>query len=143
MYLSPFFTLAELTVSQVASREGIDNTPDAAALANLRRLSQTLEQVRSIAGCPILISSGFRSRALNQKVGGSPSSAHIKGLAADISAVKFSPRELAQRLINSALVFDQLIYEYDSWIHLGLAERGARRQVLTIRKGTGYLSGLC
>ncbi|PWB33192.1 peptidase M15 [Pseudomonas sp. SDI] len=143
MYLSPFFTLAELTVSQVASREGINNTPDAMALANLRRLSQTLEQVRSIAGCPILISSGFRSLALNQKVGGSPSSAHTKGLAADISAVKFSPRELAQRLINSTLVFDQLIYEYDSWIHVGLAETGARRQVLTIRKGTGYLSGLC
>ncbi|MDD0976854.1 D-Ala-D-Ala carboxypeptidase family metallohydrolase [Pseudomonas fontis] len=142
MYLSPHFTLDEMIVSQTASREGIDNTPSPQVVRNLRRLTQTLEQVRSLVGCPIVVSSGYRSLALNRRIGGSSTSAHIKGLAADISAVRFSARELAQRLASSDLVFDQMIYEYDGWVHFGLAEHGARQQVLTLRQGTGYLPGV-
>lgn len=142
MFLSPHFTLAELTVSQIASREGLDNTPERHVLDNLKRLSETLEQVRTLVGCPILVSSGYRSAALNRRLRGSPHSAHLLGLAADITAVRHTPRALADRLAQSEIVFDQLILEYDSWVHLGLAEQGARRQVLTIRKGTGYLPGL-
>lgn len=142
MYLSPHFTLDEMIASQTASREGIDNTPSPQIVLNLRRLTQTLEQVRSLVGCPIIISSGYRSQALNRKVGGSATSAHVKGLAADIRALRLSARELAQRLASSDLVFDQIIYEYDGWVHFGLAEHGARQQVLTLRKGTGYLPGV-
>lgn len=142
MYLSPHFTLDELTFSQTASREGLDNTPDSRVIANLKRLSQTLEQVRSLAGCPVLISSGYRCPALNRRVGGAPDSAHTHGLAADLTATRFGPKALAKLLVDSDLVFDQLILEYDRWVHLAVAEQGARRQTLTIRKGTGYLPGL-
>lgn len=142
MFLTPHFTLAEMTLSQVANREGIDNTPDSQAIANLVQLCQTLEVVRELVDRPILVSSGYRSPALNRKVGGSTASAHTRGLAADITAVSLTPRELARRIIDSGLAFDQLILEFDGWIHLGLAEKRQRREVLTIRKGTGYLPGL-
>ncbi|WP_110971290.1 D-Ala-D-Ala carboxypeptidase family metallohydrolase [Pseudomonas huaxiensis] len=142
MYLTPHFTLAEMTASQVANREGIDNEPDSLVIANLVDLCRSLEVVRSLVGMPIMVSSGYRSEVLNRRIGGSSTSAHVKGLAADIIAVSLSPRDLAQRIIDSGLSFDQLILEFDGWVHLGLAEGRQRREVLTIRKGTGYLSGL-
>ena len=63
-------------------------------------------------------------------------------MAADILAINMAPRQLAQRIMASDLLFDQLILEFDGWVHLGLAAQQQRRQVLTIRKGTGYLPGL-
>ena len=142
MFLTPHFTLAEMTASQVASREGIDNDPDSQTIANLVETCRSLEAVRSLVERPILITSGYRSELLNRRIGGSRSSAHINGLAADIIAVSLTPRDLAQRIMDSDLSFDQLIFEYDGWVHLSLAEGRQRREVLTIRKGTGYLPGL-
>lgn len=142
MFLTQHFTLAEMTASQTANREGIDNTPDSQAIANLVRLCQTLEAVRSLVDRPILVSSGYRSKALNRKVGGAASSAHVQGLAADIIAVSLTPRELARRIADSGLPFDQLILEFDGWVHLGIGRTPLRREILTIRKGTGYLPGL-
>ncbi|MEE1923705.1 D-Ala-D-Ala carboxypeptidase family metallohydrolase [Pseudomonas sp. 148P] len=142
MFLTPHFTLAEMTTSQIANREGLDNNPDSKTIANLVELCKTLEQVRSLVGQPLLVSSGYRSVALNRRVGGSATSAHLLGLAADIIAVSLTPRELAERIRDSSLAFDQLILEFDGWVHLGLAEHQQRRQVLTIRQGTGYLPGL-
>jgi len=142
MFLTPHFTLAEMTASQIANREGLDNNPDSQTIANLVELCKTLEQVRSLVGQPLLVTSGYRCEALNRRVGGSVSSAHVLGLAADIIAVSLTPRQLAQRISDSALAFDQLILEFDGWVHLGLAETRQRRQVLTIRQGTGYLPGL-
>lgn len=142
MYLTPHFTLAEMTASQIANRAGLDNNPDSKTIANLIELCQTLEAVRTLIGQPLLITSGYRCEALNQRIGGSASSAHVLGLAADILAVGLTPRQLAQRIMDSELDFDQLILEFDGWVHLGLAEQRQRRQVLTIRKGTGYLPGL-
>lgn len=142
MYLTPHFTLAEMTASQVANRDGLDNTPDSKTIANLVELCRTLEEVRALIGKPILITSGYRSKVLNRRVGGSPSSAHMLGLAADIIAVSLTPGELARRIRDSDLAFDQLILEFDGWVHLGLAKSRQRREVLTLRKGTGYLPGL-
>lgn len=142
MFLTPHFTLAEMTASQIANREGLDNNPDSKTIANLVELCKTLEQVRSLVDQPLLVSSGYRSEALNRRVGGSVSSAHVLGLAADIIAVSLTPRQLAQRIRDSSLAFDQLILEFDGWVHLGLAEHQQRRQVLTIRQGIGYLPGL-
>lgn len=142
MYLTPHFTLAEMTASQIANRVGLDNNPDSKTIANLIELCQTLEAVRSLIGQPLLVTSGYRCEALNQRIGGSVSSAHVQGLAADILAVGLTPRQLAQRIMDSDLEFDQLILEFDGWVHLGLGEQPQRRQVLTIRKGTGYLPGL-
>lgn len=142
MNLSKHFTLSEMTLSRTASRLGIDNTPNEEALLNLKRLCATLEQVRSLVGRPIMVSSGYRSPSLNRAVGGSSKSAHRLGLAADISVAGMAPMELACLIAQSTLAFDQLILEFDSWVHLGLSTSGERRQILTIRKGTGYLPGL-
>lgn len=145
-FLSPHFTLEELTISQTAAREGIDNTPSAAVLKNLKRLALVLEEVRHLAGDqPLVISSGYRSPALNKAVGGASKSAHMLGLGADITVPSFGTvMQLARAIAASGIAYDQLIHEYGTWVHIGLAEPGVapRGQNLSIFKGTGYLKGI-
>lgn len=142
MNLSEHFTLQELIESPTAAKEGIDNTPDAPTIANLKRLCQVLEAVRVQVGAPLLISSGYRSPALNSRIGGVANSAHVRGLAADFTVVGLSPRQTIELIVDSGLAFDQLILEFDRWVHLAVSEDRPRRQVLTLRKGSGYLPGL-
>ena len=139
MKLSPHFSLAELVSSQVATRKGIDNAPAPAIVANLTRLAALLEQVRALVGAPIAISSGYRSPALNKAVGGAANSAHVLGLAADISTAKLAPKALALLIRQSGLDFDQLIYE-GTWVHIGLSTGALRRQVLTAKFAGGSVS---
>lgn len=139
MNLSPHFSLAELTGSQVATRQGIDNTPVPAIIANLTRLAMVLEQVRALVGAPITISSGYRSPTLNKAVGGASNSAHVLGLAADISTNKLAPKALAMLIRQSGILFDQLIYE-GTWVHIGLSAGAPRRQVLTAKFAGGSVS---
>jgi hypothetical protein len=142
--LSPHFSLAELIASQVATRKGIDNAPAAAIVANLTRLAALLEQVRALAGAPITISSGYRSPALNKAVGGAANSAHVLGLAADISTAKLAPKALALLIRQSDIAFDQLIY-VGTWVHIGLSTGAPRRQVLTAKfagGGVSYVAGI-
>ena len=144
MNLSPHFSLAELVASQVATRKGIDNAPAAAIVANLTRLAALLEQVRALVGAPIAISSGYRSPALNKAVGGAANSAHVLGLAADISTAKLAPKALALLIRQSDITFDQLIYE-GTWVHIGLSTGVPRRQVLTAKfagGGVSYVAGI-
>ena len=144
MNLSPHFSLAELVASQVATRKGIDNTPAPAIVANLTRLAAILEQVRALVGAPIAISSGYRSPALNKAVGCEANSAHVLGLAADISTAKLAPKALALLIRQSGLDFDQLIYE-GTWVHIGLSTGTPRRQVLTAKfagGGVSYVAGI-
>jgi zinc D-Ala-D-Ala carboxypeptidase len=143
-FLSPSFTLAEFTVSQEAARRDIDNTPPPWVVENLARLVKTLDEVRAALGnVPILVSSGYRSTALNQAVGGAPNSAHMSGLAADFIAPRFgSPFDVCQAIIRHNIEFDQLIYEH-TWVHLGLApdHKAPRGQILTYRRGV-YVPGV-
>ncbi len=144
MNLSPHFSLAELVSSQVATRKGIDNAPAPAIVANLTRLAALLEQVRALVGAPIAISSGYRSPALNKAVGGAANSAHVLGLAADISTAKLTPKALALLIRQSDIAFDQLIYE-GTWVHIGLSTGVLRRQVLTAKfagGGVSYVAGI-
>lgn len=143
MKLSPNFTLEELTRSSTAVEAGIQNTPGEKELDNLHYLARVLEQVRHLVGKPVSVTSGYRSKELNDKISGSSStSAHMRGMAADINVDGISPIRLAILIKNSDIDFDQLILEKDSWVHIGLREKNNRRQTLTIRKGTGYLPGL-
>lgn len=142
MLITPHFTLNEMTVSQLAAREGLDNNPPAEARANLQLLCNALEQVRALFGAPVIVSSGYRSPTVNQRIGGAPTSKHIQGLAADFTVIEVSPREVVRRISESAIPFDQLILEFDNWVHLAVSHSAPRRQVLTIRNGTGYLPGL-
>jgi hypothetical protein len=128
--LTAHFTLDELTASQVATRRGIDNKPTVTIVRNLTRVAETLEQVRVLAERPLTVSSGYRCPDLNRWVGGAANSAHVQGLAADISCAGLAPRELARLIQQSAIAFDQLIYE-GTWVHIGLADGAPRRQVLT------------
>ena len=144
--LSEHFSLDELVASQTAAREGIDNTPDAAALRNLRSLAQVLEQLRGKLGSyAVAVSSGYRSKALNTAIGGSSSSAHMLGSAVDFIVPQFGTvLQTAKAVAASGIDFDQVIYEYGRWVHLGLAQPGAtpRRQLLSIGSQKKYVSGL-
>lgn len=134
--LTEHFALEEFIVSQIASRRGIANTPDAPALENLRKTAAVMEKVRSMLGNkPIIISSGFRSPALNVAVGGSTSSAHMYGLAVDFVCPGFGPPLEICKFLQphmELLGIDQLIHEFSSWVHLGLAADRPRHQALTI-----------
>lgn len=140
MQLTQHFTLEEFTRSELALRHGIDNTPPAPLLANLERVASTLEQIRMLfGGVPIIISSGYRCAALNSLVGSSPTSAHVKGLAADFNVKGMLALEACRRIAASKIVFDQLIYEFGNWVHLGLSDGPPRNDLLTItRKGTSH-----
>ncbi|WP_422099110.1 D-Ala-D-Ala carboxypeptidase family metallohydrolase [Variovorax sp.] len=148
-YLSTHFSLAELTASQTAARNGLKNEPGPDALANLRRLAVVLEDVRTaLLQAPMLVSSGFRSANVNALVGGAADSAHKDGRAADFTAPRFgSPRDVCQRIVDAGITFDQLIYE-GTWVHIGIARVGEqpRRQVLTAifanKQPTRYVGGL-
>jgi hypothetical protein len=130
MNLSPNFTLAELTASQVAVRRGIDNSASPEIVGNLTRLASVLERVRALAGRPITVSSGYRCPPLNSWVGGASNSAHRTGLAADVTCSGITPKALATMIRDSDIAFDQLIYE-GTWVHIGLSADEPRRQVLT------------
>lgn len=145
MRLSAHFTLAELTRSDTAQARGIDNAPSPTHLANLMRLAATLEEVRAaLGGMPILISSGYRSPALNRAVGGSSTSDHANGLAADFTCPRFgSVMQVCQVISISDLQFDQLIYEQGAteWVHLGIGTR-MRQQVMSWSSRAGYVNGI-
>lgn len=141
--LSPHFTLEEFCDSQTAARHGLNNVPmlGTPERANLERTAQVMEEVRTILGDkPILISSGFRAPAVNKAVGGSKNSKHMEGLAADFSCPGFGPPLAVCRALKphmAKLEIDQLIYEYETWVHLGLSKTNARHMALTIDvKGT-------
>jgi zinc D-Ala-D-Ala carboxypeptidase len=123
--LTPNFTLEEMTVSEEAARCAPDNRPTAAALANLKRLAETMEHARHLLDdAPIIVISGYRSPEVNRVVGGAAGSAHQSGAAVDVIAPAFgTPLEICRWLEPhiAALAIDQLIHEFGTWVHLGLA----------------------
>jgi len=136
--VTPHFKLAEFTFSNIAVRLGIDNTADKVALKNLQTLAEGLELVRTkLDGQSIRISSGYRCLELNRALKSKDTSAHIKGLAADFSCNNYgSIDEVMRTLAESSIEFSQLIFEFDSWIHIAFPEKGetAKRQILVIDK---------
>ena len=132
--MSKNFTLSELTHSDTAIRLGIDNTPTSEAKTNLEYLAMLLEAIRALVCKPVNISSGYRCEALNKAVKGASDSAHKRGLAADISVVGYTPRQLALAIKNSGIKLDQLILE-PTWVHVGLSNTKYRNQVLTATRG--------
>ncbi len=150
MQLSPNFTLAEMIVSQTASRKNINNMPVDAYIRNLSKLCiNVLEPIRAHFGKPVIISSGYRCDKLNKAIGGSTTSQHSYGEAADFTVQGFSNLEVC-KWISKNLPFDQLIYEFgeSGWIHVSYSPR-MRKDVLRAVKQkkmgilkTVYLSGL-
>ena len=137
MNLSPHFTLEELTHSNTAARLNIDNTPTVEVIDNLTFLAKELENVRTLLSHPMLISSGFRCYALNDFLGSKRTSSHTKGLAVDFISPSYgNPRSIVSAIVKSDINYDQVILEYDRWVHLSFHPTKPRKQALIIdRKG--------
>lgn len=135
---SPNFSMNELTHSDTAARHGIDNTPNEDEKDNLYKLAMELENVRKLLNNkPIYVSSGYRCLALNELLGSKRTSAHIRGLAVDFTCRQFgTPNEIVFALINSDIPYDQVILEFNQWVHLSFCEdeKTPRRQALIINK---------
>ena len=133
MRLSAHFDLSEFLHSDTAERLGIDNAPDDAEIANLKRLcEEVLEPLRERIG-PIQITSGFRCIALNRAIGSRDSSHHIDGRAADIKVKGLGPKTICEAIAALELPAEQIIRE-SSWTHVSIPVAGKepKRQHLTI-----------
>ena len=133
-----YFTISELTRSDKARELHIDNTPFSyEVVANLENLIENiLDPIREAWGKPLHVNSGYRCPALNKAVGGKPTSQHLKGEAADITAgSKAENKKLFEMIKESGLVYDQLIDEYGfSWVHISLKKDGGnRKQIIRVK----------
>lgn len=145
MKLSQNFSLDEFLRSQTASRHGIDMAPPDWVLKNLQRLVDTcLQPLRDHVGASVNISSGYRPRLLNSLIGGSETSAHMRGEACDFTVTGMDPFDTAQLIVELDLPFDQVINEFGAWVHWGLAEELRSEQLTAYKKNgkTVYTFGI-
>lgn len=148
MKLSTHFSLEEMIKSQTAIRKNIDNTPNAKQIENLKNLCEMiLEKIRAHFDKSVTINSGFRSKKLNTATGGSKSSQHMTGQAADIEISGIDNLILTHWIADN-LEFDQLISEFyvpgitdSGWVHVSWNSSGNRKQRITINK-SGTATGL-
>ena len=133
--MTPHFTLEELTHTD--HRE-FDNTPNAQELANIKRLAEFLEEVKTtLDGKPIMVNSAFRSKQVNDAVGSKDTSQHRIGCAVDIRVPGMTPDQVVRAVIAAGLPYDQVIREFDRWTHLSIPntpEAKPRKQALIIDK---------
>jgi hypothetical protein len=138
MNLSEHFTLEELTHTD---HRQFDNTPNDAEMANLVRLANFLEEVKTVlGGKPVMINSAFRCKQVNDAVGSKDTSQHRIGCAADIRVPGMTPDQVVKAVIAAGLEYDQIIREFDRWTHVSIPNKPddkPRRQALIIdRSGT-------
>ena len=138
--MTPHFTLAELTHTDHRS---LDNTPNAAELANLKRLAEFLETVKTtLGGKPIMINSAFRSKAVNDAVGSKDTSQHRQGLACDFRVPGMAPDAVVRAIIAAKLPYDQIIREFSDpvsgggWTHISIADKPRRQALIIDKAGT-------
>ena len=152
MNLSENFSLHEMCQSETALRRGFDNTPDDEATENLRALCENvLQKVRDHYGKGVKVNSAYRSPESNAAVGGSKTSDHCKGMAADIEIPGVANADLAQWIMDN-LDYTQLILEFytpgipdSGWVHVSYDPANLKKQELTATKVAGktqYLPGL-
>jgi zinc D-Ala-D-Ala carboxypeptidase len=141
--LSEHFTLEELVASDKARELGIDNTPTDEIITALTFLAvNVLEPARTLWGVPVRINSGYRCPELNSNpaLGGSTTSEHVLGCAADCVPEGLDLQEAFDAVRASDIPYDQVIFEDRAWIHLGIHPEGAepRREALTATGGPGH-----
>jgi hypothetical protein len=152
MQLTNNFSLKELTTSETATRKGLDNTPNEAVTANLKTLAEKiLQPVREHYGKSVKVNSGYRSPEVNASVGGSKTSDHCKGQAADIEITGVANGDLAKYIAEN-YKFTQVILEFytqgipdSGWVHVSYDANDLKCQTLTAVKKDGktvYLPGL-
>ena len=143
MNLTKHFTLAELTASSKARSLGLDNTPPPELVPRLVRTAEMLERIRATLGVPVIVTSGYRSPAVNRAVGGVATSDHSQGHAADFVAPGFgTPEQIARSLapLVDLLGIGQLIYEHiggKAWVHVSTRtpEKPVNRVITITAKG--------
>lgn len=136
MKLSNNLSLSEVTKSRTAEALGIDNTPDEWVTENLRQVALNVFQpLRDAFGCPIYVSSGYRSPELNRAIGGAKRSQHMEGRALDLDADVFGECTNAQifNYIKENLEFDQIVWEFGdednpNWVHVSYVHDGNNRK---------------
>ena len=128
------FKISELIHSEIAERCKISNMPDIKSLDNILNLIvYCLQPIRDVIAKPMIISSGYRSKALNKKVGGSVNSQHLSGQAVDFTVKNLKPDEIINIIKKNNIEFDQLINEYDKWVHVSFNMGKNRKQILSIK----------
>jgi uncharacterized protein YcbK (DUF882 family) len=135
MNLTEHFTFEELTHTD--HRE-LENIPNEQELANLKRLAEFLETVKTVlGGKPIMVNSAFRSKVVNDAVGSKDTSQHRVGCAADLRVPGMTPDEVVKAIIASGIGYDQVIREFDRWTHISIPNKlfdSPRKQALIIDK---------
>lgn len=142
--ISTNFTYKEMCRSNKAVQYGIPNLPTIAEAKHIEELvTKILQPLREDIKLPIKVNSGFRNPRVNKLVGGVSNSAHLTGYAADIvcpsyegGSVKKFCEYVRDFLIKNNIKFDQLIYEYNGWVHIGIRDLAGRQrgEVITINK---------
>ena len=152
MNLSPNFTLSEMTKSETALRHGMDNTPNQEQISNMQALAaKVLQPIRDHYKRGVKVNSGFRHPDVNARVGGSRTSDHTRGMAADIEIPGVANADLAE-WIQKNLDYTQLILEFytpgvpdSGWVHVSYDPANLKKQVLTAMRENGktvYKPGL-
>jgi len=152
MNLTANFSLAEMVKSDTALRHDMDNTPGETEIANLKTLCEkVLQPVRDKFQTGVKVNSGFRHPEVNAKVGGSKTSDHCKGQAADIEIPGIANADLAVWIMDN-LTYTQLILEFytpgvpdSGWVHVSYDPANLKKENLTATKQNGktvYLKGL-
>jgi zinc D-Ala-D-Ala carboxypeptidase len=144
MKLSANFSLAEMTKSDTALRLDMENTPGDDEIANMTALcDNVLQKVRDHYGMGVKVNSGFRHPDVNAAVGGSKTSDHCKGMAADIEIPGVANADLAQWIVDNC-EFRQVILEFytpgipdSGWVHVSYNPDDNKKQVLTAMKENG------
>lgn len=142
--MTPHFTMYEAIRSKTAYAMGISNAPDSTDQIRIQCTAVDMEHVRRLLGDhPIFVTSWYRSEEVNRAVGGVSNSAHLTGYAVDFHCPGYgSTLEVAKTIAGSCLQFDQLIHEYDTWVHISF-DPALRRQLLTKRSSGGpYIPGI-
>ena len=152
MKLTENFTLAELTKSETALRKGLNNEPTQNIISSLQALAfHVLQPIRNHYGKGVKVNSGYRSPEVNASVGGSKTSDHCKGQAADIEIPGVPNKELAL-YIRDNLEYTQLILEAytegvpdSGWVHVSYDPNNLKKQVMTAKFVNGkaiYSNGI-
>ena len=142
--VSPHFTLEEIVHSDIAISKGYNNTPQLEYLIVAVRAAQCMEEIREFLNHPIIVSSWYRCKEVNDYLKSKDTSQHRVGEAIDFTSPAYGPPvKIVRDIINSALSFDQLIYER-GWVHIsfGILSQKNRREVLTLLPNGVYAKGL-
>ena len=125
------FTISELTKSDIAIKNNINNMPDINSLDNLLNLVfYCLQPLRDKLNKPIVITSGYRCQQVNKLAGGVANSQHAKGCAVDFHVPGMTIQQVIDFVKSSDIEYDQLINEYNKWVHISFAKGSNRRQIL-------------